>query len=193
MRTIETKLFNFDELSEEAKETAHNNFLNSEREYFWMEENLESLKKGLEHFGFELKDWSIDYYCATNAYLKIVYQNSNGWVDEEDTLSGVRLWKFINNNMLDYWCKYKKKYEYGKLLDGNCPFTGYCADENFLDAVREFMKQPKNITFQELMEECAHGVMKAIQDGYEYQNSREFFEEEAQANEYEFEEDGTRY
>lgn len=32
-----------------------------------------------------------------------------------------------------------------------------------------------------------------IQDDYEYQNSREFFEEEAQANEYEFEEDGTRY
>ena len=193
MRTIETKLYKFDELSEEAKEKAFENWSNSEREYFWMDENLESLKQGLQHFGFELKNWSIDYYCATNAYLKIVYQNSNGYVDEEDTLSGVRLWKFINNNMLDYWCKYKKKYQRGKLLNGSCPFTGYCGDESFLAPIRTFMKQPEDITFQELMEECAHEVMKAIEADYEFQNSREYFEEEAEANDFEFEQDGTQY
>lgn len=190
MRTIEVKILTFNELSEQAKENAFENWRNEERDFFWMEENLESLKQGLLHFGFELKDWSIDYYNAKNAYLRIEYQNSNGY-DEENALQGVRLWKFINNNMLDYWCKYKKKYEYGKLLDGNCPFTGYCVDEDFLEPVRQFMKKPIGITFQELMEDCAHNVMKCIELDYEYQTSKDYFIEMCIENIYEFYEDGS--
>lgn len=187
MKTIELKLYSFSELSEEAKEKAFENFLSSERDFFWMDESLNSLKEGLIHFGFELKDWSIDYYCATNAYLKIVPYD-----EDVEELQGVRLWKYIHNNdLLKYWCAYQNKIR--NLLGGNCPLTGYCVDEGFLDPIRSFIKKPTELTFKELMEECAHQVMKAIEVDYEYQSSMEFFMEECEANEREFLEDGSLY
>jgi len=187
MRVIEIKAYTFEELSEDAQKKAYQNFLNQEREYFWMEDNLESLRQGLKHFGFELTDWRIDYYNATHAYLKIEYNNSYGYVDEEDEIQGVRLWKYLQS-YLTYRCKYDKKFK--PLLDGNGPFTGYCMDENFLDPIREFIKKPDNRTFKELMKDCAHEVMKGIEQDYEYQNSFEFFKSEAEGNELEFTEDG---
>ena len=187
MRIIETKAFLFSELNDEAKEKAHENFLNSERDHYWVDDDLESLKQGLIHFGFELSDWSIDYYCATNAHLKI----RSNYSENEEEINSVRLWKYLHNNdLLRYWCKYENKVR--NLLDGNSPFTGYCMDEDFLDPIKSFIKHPTNITFQELMEACAYQVMKAIEADYEYQCSFEYFAEEAETNGYEFEEDGNR-
>ena len=171
MRTETIEIYKFNELSEEAKEKAHQNFLNSEREYFWIDENLESLKKGLEYFDFNLSDWSINYHCATNAYLKI---ESNHY-DNQEELSGIRLWKFLQDYIHGYRTNSLKYPHKNGLLEGNCPFTGYCADENFLDPIRKFIEKPTDKTFQELMEECAYEVMNVIELDYDYQNSIEFF------------------
>ena len=84
MRIIETKAYRFDELSEQAKDTAFEKWSNSEREYFWMDDNLESIKQGLLHFDWELKDYSIDYWCASSAYIKIKSNHSHEEIEELD-------------------------------------------------------------------------------------------------------------
>lgn len=189
MRTIEIKAYTFDELSDDAKEKAFERFLNTDREYFWMDENKHSIEKGLEHFNCSMGNrWEIDWSSANQSYVPVVIDLQ--YSDEIAELSGVRLWKFINNGYMQYFCKYDKKYK--PLLDGNCPFTGYCVDENFLDPIRNFMKKPTNTTFKELMEECVYECLKAIEADYDHQNSMEFFKEECEANEYEFNENGKR-
>jgi hypothetical protein len=189
MRTNEITAYKFDELSDSAKEKAYKEFLNSEHEYFWMDENVESIKKGLQHFDCSMgKGWYIEYHSSRASYVPVVIDMQHA--EDIAELSGVRLWKFLNNGYMKYWCKYDKKYE--NLLDGNCPFTGYCLDENFLDPIREFMKKPTDITFLELMERCVWECLVGIEHDFDYQNSEEFFKEECISNEYEFTEDGNR-
>lgn len=188
MRTIEVKLYKFDELSEAAQEKALNKWNEGNIDIPWMDENFDSMRKGLEFYDFELKDWSFDYYNASNGYFKI---HSRHYYDEIKELSGVRLWKYLQNNYSTYRCKYKG--EMKETISGGCPFTGYCVDENFLDPIRAFLKKPTDITFMELMEQCVHECAKAIEMNYEYSQSMEYFKETCEANEYEFTEDGTMH
>ena len=188
MRVIETKIYTLDELSVHAQEKAHNKYL-AGRDYDFSEA-MDSIKKGLEHFGFKLVDWSIDYYRASKAYFKIEYTR-NDYADKEE-LEGVRLWKYLHNQLLlQYFCKYDKKYK--PLLDDNCPFTGVCYDEGFLDPIREFVKLPSSVNFKDLMKDCVRSVLKSIEEEYDYQSSFEYFKEEAEDNGYEFYEDGSHY
>lgn len=188
MKIIKVKLYSFDELSEESKQKAIENFLAKEREYFWMNKNLESLKNGLEFFGFKLKNYNIKYHSVSASSLKITSEHGK---DEIQNLSGVRLWKYLQTNYSKYWCKYDKKFK--PLLDGDCPFTGYCADENFLDKIREFILKPTNITFIELMGNCSFDVLKCIESDYNYQNSKEFAAEELSQKETNYLETGIEY
>jgi len=85
--------------------------------------------------------------------------------------------------------KYNKKTI--PLLSGNCPLTGVCFDESFLDAVRNFIARPSDISFTELMEDCVYNTIKAGCNDYEYQQSEEAIIETIEANEYDFKDDGT--
>lgn len=186
MKTIELQVFQIKELSKEAQERAHENYLSDKNEYFWMDEYLDSLKKGIEHFGFSLDNYSIDWECPARTYIKI-----SGPSEEVEELSGVRLFKYLQNNHMKTFCKYSKKYV--SVLAGDCPFTGYCGDEDFLSPVRGFMRKPNGTTFKELVLECSDSLFSAASKDCEYQNSFEYFIEHAEANEYEFLIDGTQY
>lgn len=191
MRTVETKIYKLDELSVFAQEKAHNEYL-ARRDYDFSEA-MESIKEGLKHFGFKLVDWDIDYYRASNAWFKIEYTQNHYNENDREDLEGARLWKCLHNqNFLQYFCKYDRKYK--PLLDGNCPFTGITYDEDFLYPIKEFMQRPSSvINFKELMKDCVRSVLKSIEEEYDYQSSFEYFKEEAEANGYEFHDDGSRY
>lgn len=185
MKTIRTKVYQFNELSESAQSTAISNFINLEREFFWGDEWMQSLKQGLEFYGFELGNrYSIDYSSASGSYAPVISNHDNNIED----LSGVRLWKYLQNNYSTYFCKYDKKQK--PTLDGNCPFTGYCGDENFLEPIREFIKKPSNITFSELMEECVFNTLKGCEQDHDYQNSEEYAREELLQSEEQYTKDG---
>lgn len=191
MRVIEAKVYTLDELSVSAQENAHNEYL--ARKDYDFSEAMDSIKEGLKHFDFKLVDWDIEYYCASNAWFKIEYTNNYYTENDKEELVGVRLWKYLHNqNFLQYICKYDRKCK--PLLDGNCPFTGVCYDENFLDPIREFVKLPSSvINFKDLMKDCVRSVLKSIEDEYDYQSSFEYFKKEAEDDGYEFYDDGSRY
>ena len=184
MRTIKIDVYTFDELSEEAKKTAIDNF-NYDAEYFWGNDALKTIEIALAHFGASLSDYSIDWLNAAHSHFSIDMNEEIG------ELRYIALKKHIyKSGMLQYYCKYDKKLK--NTLDGNCPFTGYCADEDFLDEIREFIKNPYNISFKNLLFDCVERVLKTAQNDFEEQRTEEYLSDHFDANGYEFTVDGER-
>ena len=68
MRAIEQTIYHFDELSDEAKETARDSF--RDMEPLWTKESIQSIEAFCEAFGVSLLDYSVDIYRSfyrTNA------------------------------------------------------------------------------------------------------------------------------
>lgn len=71
----------------------------------------------------------------------------------------------------------------------DCPFTGMCYDDDFLGDVIKSVKEGR--TIKEAFEDLADLFARMLEDEYEYQGKEEQFLEAAEANGWEFEEDGT--
>lgn len=200
MKTKTIKVYTITELSDDAKDHAYHEWLNS-WEYRWGSENEESLKAFAAIFPVKIKDWSyggrgegVDFEMMCN--------------DEVTELTSHRLAKYIWNNYQNkIWKgKYystgghydeKKQYQYKQRhskiqLESSCPLTGYCVDDDILKPVLDFLKKPTEQNFKEVVEDCFHSWVKHCTDDMEYSSSMETFLEDAEANQYEFTEDGKR-
>jgi len=191
MRTIEVKLLTYNELSQKAKEKALKDYQCS-AEYFWLNEGLETIKKGLSLFDYYLKDYSID---LINGYSNIKLE-SHHYENAVEELTGLRLAKYIYNTY--YWNIYKllefrkgSKVRRSRIMVSRVyEYTGYCADEIFLDEVHRFIERPDSRNFIELMMDCCGAVISDMCKDYTYQLSEEYFREHCYGNHYEFYEDG---
>jgi len=203
MKTIELKLYKFDELSDEAKEKAISEYRENNVEYFWVEEWKDSLRKFTDYFGIET-DWSVG--TSSCSYCDMSRNNFDGEILE---LSGIRLRTYLLNNYYDIFYERKsygqyKKRENGKwkydryskiqYIETSCPFTGYCGDEDVISPMRNFIEKPSdNITFQELIGDCLTSWKDGLLADMEYQDSEEFAKEELDQRDYDFTEDGEIY
>jgi len=184
MGTIETKIYTFNELSEDAKEKAIQKWRENSYEFDWVDDYLESIKKGLDHFDCELIDYSIDPLNAYCSSFKIKFNHSFN----AQEMKSLRFWKYIQNNYSSYFCKYQKKFR--NTFEGNCPFTGFCSDEYFLDEIREFLKKPYDyMNLYDLMRLCVDSTLSALQSDCEHQLSDEYISEQL-SDGYEFTENG---
>ena len=139
--------------------------------YGWGGENVDSLKAFCDYFSLSGMDYSVS--TCSYSYASATIQD-----DDIAELSGVRLFKYIQNNFpVD--------------LSGDCPFTGYCFDENLLDNIRGFMAKPDSRTFQELINDCLHSWVTAYIADWEYTYTDEAIHEHCEANEYYFTENGS--
>ena len=178
MRKEEINIYKFSELSEAAKRKAIEDYFNP-RCFHWVDEYFESLRLGLKWFGFDLDNYSIDPIMAESGY----YSFSDVFDFDKDEES-------FGKELLDYL---KENYDIEKLLSGECIFTGYCGDEDFIDPIRSFVEKPRNITFIDLMEDCCNSLLSALQKDCEYQLTEEYMEDFFEANNYEFLENGELY
>jgi len=208
MRTIEQTVYNFDELSDEARETAINNFRDNNQEFFWANEINDTLDKFCDIFSINYKQ--IDY---ENPYRNDYTINLDGNILE---LSGLRLSKYIWNNFktdlfkrkyLKCFDEHKKhknivnetskntsnKYSfyYSRIsFDNCCVLTGVWYDDDILKPIYEFLDKPKNIDFETLLNDCIHSLCHSVQSEIKYQNTDEYIIEQIEANQYEFDECG---
>lgn len=206
MKTIELKLYKFDELSEEAKRTAVENYSTNGVDDFWGSERIASYEKAKE-----------------------IYNSLSG-IDGE--ISGKRLVAWIENNLSHYWRRQNKiskhklpqtgvitkkrvlgdcffvnswwewKYDCIKFRTSNifetndiegCPLTGVCYDYDFLQPIIDFMKNPSsNISNVDLVDDMPSYESIAERD-HEYTSSYDFIAEELSVNDYDFTEDGEIY
>lgn len=176
MRTIETTVYQFHELSEDAQERAIRCIRDKydQRDHFdyLRYEAGQSRSEFLAHFGFKETHGSLG---TSGAHYKGRYS------EETDQLFHVRAWKWITNNILA---------DSPDLLSGNCPFTGVCYDEILLDPMREFMKRPYKIELSELISDCLANLDRAIESEIDYRYSDEAIIEDIECNDFEFTEEG---
>lgn len=219
MKTIEVKVFSISELADKAKQKAIKNYIDEGHEYFFADENRQTLERFADLFNLKIRNWS---YGDRGSGVSFYFNNT-----DVEGLSGFRLSRYIWNNYgndlfksvyrsmgkLDLTekrirhnrvkskeittgpnkGKFSNSYNSAIFKDNCCVLTGYCMDESILSPVYEFLKKPTNISFKDLMEECFDSWVKGCEDDLDYYNSDEFIEEEMEANDYLFLEDGTRF
>ena len=91
MRTIETILYSFEELSEGAKQKAIEDWRNNTQEYEWSSENRDTLEKFADIFPIRIRNWS---YGGSGEGVHFEF-TADGEIEE---LSGQRLATYIWNN-----------------------------------------------------------------------------------------------
>lgn len=212
MKTVRIKIFEFNELSEKAKEKAIQNVKNNfDLHSHYSNEYLETMDKFVEG----MLGAKYTNYClgGQGAHINVIL---DCFTNEQLELSGLRLARFIWNNFEHFlykgkyfslWSKTEKsfkhypngypvlKFRYSKVLKvgENCNLTGVCTDESILAPMYEFLKSPKNITFEELINECLDSFLKDYEKSLDYANSAEYIAEHCEANEIEFLESGKIY
>lgn len=214
MRTITTNVYQFDELSEMAKQSAIEKYRNTDYDYsFYYDELKDSIKAMCEVFNIK---------TGNRSWSDLNFGNID---DNILQLAGVRLYKYIMNNY--YSDLFKPKYlKHGELSaikkpslpmkkqslitsdcsnkrlysisyysninkDNSCVLTGVCYDMDILDPVYNFLRNTdKGTNFKDLFNSIEHAISKAFECIDEWVNSDEFIIEEIQANNYEFTENG---
>ncbi len=148
-------LYRITELSEEAKEKAHTEWLYNRYFYGWTHENRQTLNTFCERFGIVCRNWRYD---ACN----YSYDYRSRQEDCIDRLNGWRLAAYLMNNHWNdlYTPKYFWKGTKGRksriFVDACCPLTGYYIDNCILDPIYQFLKSPtENITFDCLMNDVS--------------------------------------
>ena len=207
MRTITKTVYQFDELSDRAKETARE-WYREGFEFYWDGDISDTLAAFENEFPVTAKDWqysSYDYDVTANVTCD----------DAIAELSGVRLRTYLLNNHGDVLTGYKAYGSHSSFLtnaevkryratsnikrvshiikgDTSCPFTGVCYDESVLQHIRDFIKKPDGRTFADLLGDCLDSLFSDAQNEWEGALSDECVEDSIRANECEFYENGER-
>jgi len=205
MKTIEVNIYEFSELSEEAKERVINKFRddNYNNPYFINEVN-DSFEKFADLFSI---DWrNIDY--------EEPYRNEYSIKLDADikALSGQRLATYIWNNYkgdifkgkyYSLWSKKEKSYKhykegypalkqrYSKIqLDNSCILTGVCYDDDLLMPIYDFLNKPTSVDFETLLNDCIYSLCHSVSSEIEYSNTDQAIIETIEINDYEFSGEG---
>ena len=180
MRIEETKLYSFDELSDEAKERAIEKAREDpDRGMDWADEWRGTIERAEQFLPIEVKNWEVGLCSPT--YCDVEFVEEYGYYRDAENLEGARAWKWLHNN------------DVASLIEMDCPFTGFCADEAFLAPLRTFLKRPDNRTLGELFQECASAWAWGWESEMEYQHSDKYIIDEIRACEREFTEDGSEW
>tara|TARA_R100000008_G_C3576039_1_gene165338 strand:- start:953 stop:1540 length:588 start_codon:yes stop_codon:yes gene_type:complete len=192
MRVEHQIILKFSELSEEAKQKAHENYITKGMIDFDIEENRKSLNEFEKYFPIKIKDWEYGYRNFINWEMD--------YLDNEILeLKGNRLRTYLINNYMDglekpktYYSKNYKKKRKSKIQKSiDCPFTGFYLDNEILQPIFNFIKNPdKYQDLESIMNDCLNEWISICNANIEYQESSEYFEEMVEANEYEFLENG---
>lgn len=191
MKDITITLYTAEELKSanpEAFEKALERYQNEQAEVFWADETIESMKEVFKASGIALREYNIDYSWPSGSAVRFDMEN-----DVFD-LTGVRAQAWLENNLLSglripfygpkRWevAKYGSYYRPGMIKP--CPFTGYCADDDFLESLQKDIKDGECLgdAYKNLAVEAG----KMLESELEYQNSEEHFLEQ----DYQFTYDG---
>ena len=200
MRTIERKIYRYDELSEQAQKVAIESMRDRisgtriELDSADYRNTLEMIEK---IFRVNVYDWHVNEY---NSYFRFEFTG----IDEETENEPRLLLRYLNTNVLPYIDN--KKWYYSKTARVSrksrilckksfdyCLTGCWCDDavDNALNNINQSVKDKFNA--REFVENLLEGFFKQWQNDYEYTCSDECIAEEIEANDYEFYENGRPY
>ena len=200
MRTIERKIYRYDELSDQSQKVAIE-FMRDEISNVRIESDSYEYRNTLdkiEHlFGVNIYDWSVN---ECNFYFRFDFTN----IDEETENEPRLLLRYLNTNILPcidnqkrYYSKTARASRKSRILCNNgyeyC-LTGCWCDDAIDNALNNINQSVKNrLNAREFVENLLEGFFKQWQNDYEYTCSDECIAEEIEANDYEFYENGKPY
>lgn len=167
-KTLTVQTYSLAELKEahpEAYERVHERWKEGQSgDIPWSEETMDSLKAVVKACGGRLTDWSIGAYAQSHCSVS---------VDDEDGDTGkpkdARWFRrevlkpngYIRANGHPYF-------------PGNCAFTGYCADDTFLEAAYKALQEGETLT--EALEGLADVAREMMEADLEQAESEESME-----------------
>lgn len=172
MRTIQTTVYTFDELSEGAKENAVNKLYDINVTYEWWDNTYYDAKTvGIKINGFDIDRGSyVQFDFINSAYdtaQQIVKEHGKDCQTYKDAEQFINEWDALV-------CKYSDGVK-----------TDVVTQENEYDFDSEAYELE-----QEYKNDIEHEYLKTLRSEYEYLTSEEAIIETIEANEYEFTEDG---
>lgn len=173
MRTIQTTVYTFEELSDEAKETALNECREYNVDYAWYEQTEEDAK----NVGLDVREFNIDRrtirgeFTESACYCAEKITTEHG--DQTDTYKTAA-------SFLEDWKALVAKFSDGENLEEVDPDLEYEFDLEADDLENDFRKA--------ILED----YLSILSKDYDYLVSDEAVKECILANEYEFTEDGKR-
>lgn len=197
MRTETITLYKFDELSDDAKKRARDRYREKQAQWGldWHGETIGSLKALFDHCsGVKLTDYEIS--LCSHSFLRVEFTQ-----DEAAELHGARAMAWLENNLLADlripWSgkrrnetrKYGASYRPGQIQPG--PFTGYCADDDYLDCLIKEVRA--GFTLKESFQSLATVCQAILQDEHDYESSDEYIDERLSDGNTEFTESGSIY
>lgn len=214
-------LYSYNELSDEAKETAYEEWRDNKYQhgefYDWYDYK-QAMKDFAYTFGLKIKDYSIG--MCSYSYIDFEVES-----EDIENLKGIRLYKYLYNKLTKEYCVPKSNYWNNKngshvtfintynpklyekngkqrfskifLEDKNiytdCPLTGCWTDDFYHETIEKFLKHPDlHTTYKELMEDAFDSFIHNCIKDEEYSYSEECFKE-CDAQEAYFYEDGKCY
>ena len=200
MRTIERKIFRYDELSEQAQKVAiefmrdeiSNAIIDSDSVDYY-----NTLNKIEQIFGVKVYNWNVNEY---NPYFRFEFTNI-----EEDTENDPRLLlRYLNTNVLPYIDNKKRYYSKtarvsrrSRILSNKsyayCLTGCWCDDavDNALNNINQSVKNKFNA--REFVESILEGFFEQWRNDYEFALSDECIAERIETNDYEFYKNGKPY
>lgn len=195
MKTIRIKIYQFDELSEQAKQKAIQDYRRNEvyTDYIY-DDAYESVKKFHDIFG--TKEGGTSWLYIRTGHID----------DNILQLKGVRLRTYIINNFWSQLYKPKTFYKGDKkrkskiTLDSCCILTGVCYDLDLLNPIYDFIERYKQksdyysyMDFDRLLQDCINSLEKSIQSEVDYRYSDEGITEELENNGRNYTKDGIEF
>ena len=122
MKEITIRLYDYDELSPEAKKRALEEWRSEDIEHFWGREAEDTLKKLQEELGIEVSRWSYSPYEYDSGVIRFTHYS-----DDQLALAGRRAQAFLWNNFAHLIMQPRKQW-YAKHRDGRVDLSGslYC-------------------------------------------------------------------
>jgi len=195
MRIEQVNLYKFEDLSEDSKINAMEEWKeNNSSVIFWESELLDSLKTLFKTANIELVDHSLG---LERSYLETdlsedVYNLSSaralGWL-ENNLFCNLRISRSEYLKNRKSYLKYGSDYRIGKIKPS--ALTGYSSDESFLEDLTESIQNGR--TLGDAFNKLANKFESLLKANYKEQNSEEYIAEHISMNEYEFTEDGKWY
>lgn len=163
------KLTELKEVSPKGYERVHDRWREGCDGDSWTSETMDSLKAVVEACNGTLRDWSIGAYSHSSMNVR-----AEDYTDEDEeaprTLKDAE-W-FLHNVLKPHG--YVKDTGFGRLsadFPGHCAFTGYCADDSFLEAAYKAMCSGETLT--EALEGLASVASKMFEDDLEQEQDEE--------------------
>lgn len=171
------ELYKFEELDDKAKERA--------------------IRQEYDSRCVEGNPWGSEWISAWEAIKTEFHINDRGnkeyatWINPDegywdDNITGEAAWQYVKDN----WGSFE-----------DCPWTGFCADESFLDPIRKWVADMKSrpdwetLSVWELIKECVRSFKRCWdQDNEDYYSDEQITEYLIDdPNNYEYTKEGIRY